>query len=210
MWEKRADKGAFIRSLHEFLFGLNIGLIWILERNLGSNSFWALRLQYKINAYLHLDAHSDVGAYAGSFSLALGIAVGIYLLLSVFARTVLATEILRSVAGIAALCALPGCWFYVLPVIRHPSIGMGKRFWLLAELGGAVSCVFLYLHRKWPIPSWGVVGLLVLHYSFWARMFFGLGVFLDPRYLVFPLAGLCSALAWGSYVDQTRRAAEIS
>jgi len=210
MLKTRPDHPGFIRPIHEFLFSLNLGLVWVLERSLGSNSFWVLRLQYRINSFLHLNSHSDIGAYAAALGLALGLAVGIFLLLRVFVNTFLATEILRSVAGIAALMSFPACWFYVVPVMKQSPISTGERVWLLAELGSAILCASLYFCRKWPLPTWVGVGLLVFHYGFWGCVFFGTGFVFDPRYFIFPLVGLCSSLAWGVYVGERSRRVETS
>jgi hypothetical protein len=68
-----------------------------------------MRLQYRINGYLHLHPHSNVGAFMAMFGLALGLALCIVLVLRLSSLTLVAKEFLRSFAGILSLIALPAC-----------------------------------------------------------------------------------------------------
>jgi hypothetical protein len=204
-----------LRYVHEFFFSLNIALAVIWEESLGP-FFLELRLQYRINNYLHLHPHSNVGADLATFGLAFALALCIFLFLRLFSWTPLAGPILRSIGGIASLVALPACWLYINYVSWHlrgialiPGTHGPALSWPLLELGAALACLLLYFSGKWPVPKWGSAALMVMHWSFWGWHFFRRGMFFYPG-LVFPLTGLCSSLAWGLYVSRQRAESRLT
>jgi hypothetical protein len=171
------------------------------------------RLSFWINSHLHLHPHSNVGPYTAFSALALALALCILLPLKLSSRAFGTKWVLRSAAGIASLLVLPACWLYTTHLFPVPS-GMGlpnpPRPLVLLELAGAIVCALLYLYAKWPLPGWGSVALLILHFGFWDWLFSGgLYFWLDPFRLVFPITGLCSVLAWGLYVAQLAKSRQL-
>ena len=202
----RATHTRYLRYVHEFLFSLNAGLVtrWLMAQANYAES--ELTIKGWINRRLHLHPHSDIGGNVAFLVLALGVALGTFLLLRVLSRTAWLNHFLRSVTGIVSLVALPASWLYRAHVYRPvPGLPNPPHILLFLELAAATSCIVLYLYAKWPLPGWGSVALLILHFSLWGWLFLGGPYFwFDPLHSVFPLAGSCSVLAWALYVSQGR------
>ncbi len=199
---------SYPRYVHEFLFSLNIALVAKLEGNQKPNKLFSLldshevTMQLKINAYLHLHPHHQVGANSAFFAIALSLALCIFLVLRISSSTYLSRQFLRTVAGFLSLLALPASWLYVAHLLGSFSLLPNPPYaLLLLELLSVTVCAALYLYSKWPLPAWGTIALLLLHYSFWNWLVSGGPLFWrDPFRLIFPMAGFCSSLAWGYYV----------
>lgn len=192
---------------HEFLFSLNLGLVARLVMAYANYYHTEATLKLWFNRKLGLHPHSDVGGNAAFLLLALEITLSILLLLRVFSRTSAIRAFLQYVAGIVSALALPFSWLYgahlyePLPGAPNPPHAL-----LLLELAAVTVCAVLYLLSMWPLPGWGGVLLLLLHYGFWGWLFLGGPYFwLDPFKLLFPLTGLCSSLVWGQYVSAQRQ-----
>jgi len=194
------------RIVHEALFSINYGLLirWVMAQA----NYVASELAIKawINNLLHLHPHSAVGGNLAFLLLALGVALGIFLLLRVLSSTTLSSEFLRSVAGILSLIGLPAAWFYRAHLYRLTVIVSGPtRVLLWLELLITTICVVLFLYGKWFFPGWASVVPLVFHFSLWGWLLLGTPYFwLAPFQSLFPLAGFCSALAWFLYAASPR------
>jgi len=199
----------YLGSIHEVLFSLNIAFAFILKQSLTSPFFLELRLQYRINGYLNLPAHNNTGGYLATAALAVGLALCIFLGLQflLYVNASLTTGFLRF-GGVVSLVALPACWFYVLPAIRRPPIGIESLALPVAEVVIAVALAVLYLSAKWWIPDSVGVVFLVLHNWFWGRQFFERGSIYFP-WLIFPLVGFLSSLVWAMYVASGQRVAAL-
>ncbi len=204
----RADTA--LRYVHEGFFSANVAIIFMLQEGLTSRFPLLTQLKYKFNDYLHLHAHNNLGYWIGFFGLAFGLALCIFLLLALSSRTSFTKEFLRSVAGIVSLVAMPVCWYYVkrgtrelLPANFDPGL------WSLLEVVVAVACALLYLYGRWPLPGWGSATMLILHHGFWSWLFFARPLLYRPIFLVFPIAGFCSTLAWGLYVSRQNSPREV-
>jgi hypothetical protein len=181
---------SYPRYVREFLFSLNIALVAKLEGNQKPNKLFSLldshevTMQLKINAYLHLHPHHQVGANSAFFAIALSLALCIFLVLRISSSTYLSRQ------------------FYVAHLLGSFSLLPNPPYaLLLLELLSVTVCAALYLYSKWPLPAWGTIALLLLHYSFWNWLVSGGPLFWrDPFRLIFPMAGFCSSLAWGYYV----------
>ena len=191
----------------EFFVSLNIALAVIWEKSTLSPFSLEMHLQYRINGYLHLHPHSNVGGFMVMFGLALGLALCIVLVLRLLSGTLVVKEFLRSFAGIISLIAMPASWLYVnyalehLPIPAAPGIQELSLYWPLFESAVAVVCAMLFLYGKWPIPPWGSIVLLGLHWCFWGWRLFGPFFWARPPFLIFPIVGFCSSLIWGLYVS---------
>jgi hypothetical protein len=195
------------RYLHEFLFSLNAALVFRLTSARTSFSNLESRLKWQINDVLHLGAHSNVGGYTAFFALALGLALGIFVVLRLCSRTLLARELLRSVAGIVSLLALPVSWLYATHLFPVPRTLPNPRDpWIFLELVATMACAVFYLFARWPLPGWTGVLLLALHFGFWTWLSLGGPYFWRAAAdLIFPTVGFFSCLAWGSYVSDQKR-----
>jgi hypothetical protein len=200
----------YLRLAHESLFALNIALVAQLEGNQKPNKLFSLleygelELRLKINGYFHLHPHSDVGANVAFLAYSLGLALLIFLLLRISSRTFAAQQFLR-LAGIVSVLALPVSWLYLARQLGWLTIFSSPlRYLLVVELLVAAVSALLYLYIRWPLPAWGSVGLLLLHFGFWEAVCFGPYFWLGPVQSVVTLAGLCSSLAWGIYVSRER------
>lgn len=211
--EKHEAGGAnSLRYAYEFLLSLNIGLATIWLKSVLSPFFLQVGLKYRMNAYLHLHPHNDIGGFIAFFLLATGLALCIFLLLRVFSRTFLAGEIVPSGAGMVSLVALPASWLYVNYALRHlpipvaPDVYQPSLFWPLLESAAALVCSMLFLYGKWPISRSGSIIILALHWGFWGWRFFGPFFWSRPPMLAFSVVGFCSTLTWGLYVSHERAA----
>lgn len=190
---------------NEFLFSLNIALLVRLVNARTSFSNLESRLQWRINRTFGLNLHSYVGAYAAFFVLAIVLAVCIFAFLRLCSASLLGAKVLRSVAGIISVAALPICWLYLTRLYSPPVLPNPPHVMLLMELGGAIVCTALYLLVKWPLPVWSSVLLLILHFGFWGWLFVGGPYFWRaPEQLVFPVVSLCACIAWATYMAQQR------
>ncbi len=203
MEKSRMPRKDYLRIAHEFLFSLNLGLVVRLAMAYANYYHTEGTLKFWLNRQLHLDPHSDVGGNAAFLLLALEITLSIFLLLRIFSQISLIRMFLLYAAGIVSAVALPFSWLYGAhlyeppPGLPNPPHGL-----LFLELVAVTVCAILYLLAKWPLPGWGGILLLILHYGFWGWLFLGGPYFwLGPFKLLFPLAGLCSAVAWALYVS---------
>jgi hypothetical protein len=124
--------------------------------------------------------------------------------LRLFSNTFWARELLRSVAGMFSLLALPIHWFYVAHLYYQVTdLPNPPHAWLFLELAVVLVCAVFYLFARWPIPAWGSVALIALHHGLWGWLFLGGPYFwLAPFQTLVPLVSLCSSLAWSLYVQQ--------
>jgi hypothetical protein len=196
-----------LRYLHEFLFSLNIVFVGRLVRANSSSFPLETKLRFRINAYLHLDHHNNVGGYTALFAITLLLALCIFAVLRIFSKTLLVKEILLSVAGGVSLLALPTYCLYQTHLYGSPPGAPNPpHVLLLSELFAAMVYATLYLYTRRHIPAWESVSLLVLHFSLWGWLFLGIPYFWRaPLLSIFPLTGLCSCLVWGLYVSSQRR-----
>jgi hypothetical protein len=202
MDENRPRRSNRVRLTHEALFSLNVGLAvrWAMaQANYSANE---IRIKEWVNSYLHLNPHSNVGDNTALFVLSLEIALCIFVVMRIFSLGSWVDRLLLGSSGILSLVALPIAWLYSsrrwwsYPDLPHPPHAL-----LLAELAAAVICATQHQYAKWPLPRWGSIALVTLHFAFWAWIFLGGPLFWrEPFYSIFPLAGLCSSLAWGFYV----------
>jgi hypothetical protein len=202
MRSNHASTKSFIRYAYEFLFALNIGLVvrWVMAQ---ANYFESeLKIQVWLSAHLHLHPHSQLAGHIAFVLLALEIALAAFVLLEIASYISSPHALPLSIAGIASLIALPLGWVYAAR-LREPPPGLPtlSNIWLNVELIGTILCAILYILKKWPLPKWAGILLIVLHFALWAWLFPVGAFWLDPFQSVFPLVGLCSSLAWALYLS---------
>jgi hypothetical protein len=176
-----------LRQLHEVLFSLNLSfaimygliaytyagvaptqpaLIFLLpgKHLIVDTSIW-------LNKFLNLDALSSVGREAVWVALVLATATLIFLAIQLLAWNSLTVPVLRLAGGAAALVAFPAFWLYAFRAAWAGDPAL-YSFWRSAEwsvfaIEIPAVCAFFVLSRRWSLPMWCQVLVLVIHCFFW-------------------------------------------
>ena len=187
------------RFTHDFLFSVNLALVATLEGNQKPNRFFSLldsgqeSLQYRLNALLRLHPHSQMGAYSAFLFVALAIALAIFLALRVCSMISLIEKLLRAIAAVISLLALPLAWLFVSYMTERLPQPLSQHHIAFMELA-AVTALVVYIGRKPEAPRWPAVFLLILYFSFWYVFISGGPYFWrDPFKLIFSIAGLSAS-----------------
>lgn len=215
MQKNQSTHTNYLRYAYELLFSLNVALVGRLaeiEYPLWGFRYWGIleyRLEFAIERHIYNYSHpnsrfvpKDVEGHSAFLFLTLGAALCIFLLLRLFSHTRLAKELLRSVAGIVSLLALPAYWLYVRHLYpNRPDLPNPPRAWLFLELAVAIAAALSYMRGKWRLPDWTGAALVILHHVFWGWLFLG-GLYFwhAPFESLFPAVSLCASLAWALYV----------
>ncbi len=206
MSKKNQPTTGNVRYLWEALFSLYLGYLVIVVVTAESSTVDSAftRLDFHINAFLHIRQTDFVIPYWALWVPAVAVALLIWLVLRVSARTRFTQGLLRSVAGIIIIVAPLTCCIY--GALRFPDGMRWPRGWLQAlspvEMAAAVICALRFLSGRWKRPFWVAVLLLAAHYRFW----FYFGVFGHPfNYLYLPAnfsvpLNFCAAVTWVAYV----------
>ena len=187
------------------MFSLNIasaiiaGLFLNGPRSVVSALF---RMEISIQAFLHLRQTDLHLGYLAFFLPATALTLCIWISLRLYSHTRLTQELLRTVAGFASLAAPAVCW------LCEAYIGRRRYGWnpLQAiqtyELAVVLVFLTLYLAKKWPIPWWGSILIISLHFAFWFWQFgpYSLLLHYGGPLVLEPIIGLSSTLAWVLYI----------
>ena len=146
------------RRVHEFFFSLNLGftLTAFLIYGPGARFNWQSGSQFVSIHWLFPPAATVV----------------LWLLLRIFQNASRAASILRSTAGMLAIGATP-FWFLTYYAVDW------RRPWTTFHYAGfyeavvALCCTGLYLKRRWPLPGWAGLLMLLAHHGFWLWQFQG-------------------------------------
>jgi|GEM_PF-6319332 hypothetical protein len=189
---------AVLGHLRDLLFCINIGLLTIVERANATRFGSLIQVQYAVNDFFHLQPHSSVGGYGAVLIFTAGLAAVIFVLLQVLVRLAPSDAALEWITGIGALAAAPVIWLYL--VLRFGYGDFDVAFgWPAVELVVTLTCLVLYLTRKWPIPRSASILLITLHWALWSWIYNR--HFMTPG-LFFALVGFCSSLAWAAHLVQ--------
>jgi hypothetical protein len=184
------------RYFHEIFFSLNVAFasMTVVLASFPHLTYIFSRMESSINLLSGIRQTDYIRGYFAIFIPSLILALAIWAVLRLSWRTRPMTEILRSVAGVVALFALPAFWFYTFQYYGWP-FGWpyrGAPF----ELGLALVCTLLFISGKWSIRWWLAVLLLAGHYTFfWVRIG---GNYSMPNYAgpIAPILSFASAAAW--------------
>jgi hypothetical protein len=193
-----------IRYVHEVLFSLNLALaslaIIFLYR-LQPLVHLLFNWEVDIRAFLRLRPTDFHEGYWAIFMPGVLVALFIWGVLRLSSHTRATHEVLRSVAGITAFVS-PGtfwlCGTYIASSKNGWSALKSAQFY---ELILAAVCVLLYLSNAWPIPKWGDVVMILLHYTFWFWQFGPFTFFMGYGGPLAPAIALGSTVAWAVYVS---------
>jgi hypothetical protein len=228
MTRRNYTEEGYLRYLHETLFCANLAFafalasILILTRNSilqigkGNSADGFRQVLTRINLVFHLNSLDPLGTDV----LLVGLTALFFALLLILVRLVVKTHaadfILDSVAGVAAIAAVPVAWFSY--EARTGAYFAGDlRLWYVPVLELAILASAIYLTRKQPILT--RLLLLVGHYGVWAWILWH-GPW-DPFFWpqsTMPLAsglpiylsalGPCSGLVWAIYANYRRSVAK--
>jgi len=194
-----------VRYIHEILLSANLALLGITVIFAFAPNVMApfLRIDASINRSFGIRQTDFVrGYFAIIISTAL-LALLIWGLLRLSSRTWLTNVILRSASGIAVLLAIPALWFWANQQHGWP-YGWPYRG-VPVELALVLLYLVWFLSGKRSIPGWYGLLLLVVHYAFWFWIYGSayLATYIGPAGTIL---GFGSMVAWGIYVNETRRA----
>lgn len=203
-----------IQYLHEAALSVNlafalVAFAFLLDPRPVTSALF--RMDRAIYRHLHLlppgvrvmkDTYT--GGYFAFFIPAIALAVCSWLLLRTLSRTGLIRELLRSVAGIAAL-AMPPTWWLFDAYAAERRYGWtplaASQFY---EVLLVLALATLYLFRNRPNSEWAVITVVVLHYGFWFWQSGPHPFFMGYGGPVAPATGLCAGLAWVLYLRHLR------
>lgn len=218
---------ATVQSAHEAAFSLNLSMLVVA-------AFYVLYpyvpvferieqylegMDIAISRHLHLlsgstgrllqaaRAQKDIltGGYFSFFIPVMVLAFCFWFLLRLGRKTRIAREILRSVAGVLALCGAPLWWLWVSYLAGH--------WWWWSALVKiqlyeiiAVCCLVAYFYAKRPTPTRDSALFLLVHYAFWLWQFrFFLRALMrgwGGSVALLPVIGLFAGLTWIVYASQ--------
>jgi hypothetical protein len=211
----RAQQKNRVQVLHKFLFPLNLGFAFsfalftfvttwhspayapeFIQKLLTSFGRFLLRI-----APLEVSIPADVRRRSifiwefGFVCIMISVALIVLAFRRMLERTRIAQFILDPVAGITALLAVPGLWFYMIEITR-PEPELRETFWstygilLPVEIGIGAILVFLVGKRLF----WCGTGIFVAHCLLWGWVISRLSapptmtaIILAP---IFPLSGI--------------------
>lgn len=195
-----------LRYLHEVFFAMNTSCVLLaFLAEVAHSLMWRFSsMEVWIKRQLYIGQTDFIRGYIAWYVPATVGALCLWGLLRVARRTKLSSKLLFWVAGFVALLAAPAYWLYVAQRL-HWWGWYGWSAWPYGlspfEAVLCTVCAVLFVRGRWPIPLWATAALIALHNLFWYRQ----GVAFGPYWLVAPLLGFCSAVAWTYYVSDLRR-----
>lgn len=183
-----ASQNSSLLVLHEALFSLNIASALISALILARVFEPFVRFAGFLNELMGRKHMNAAGGYAAFLLSVAALAALLVLSWRLLRRTPVIRPILFFAAGLFAVGSSPACWFYLVRLQGVYGVN-------LIEAGLAMVCVVLYLSRKWPIPPFVTMCLLVIHYAFWGLRFWEHTH--NPAVLLVPISGFLSCLLWG-------------
>ena len=199
---RRSRETSLVRYFHEALFAFNVALFSMTVAFEKSPELAApfSRMESSLNVLLGIRQTDYIRGYFALLVPSLILGSVLWAVLRFFGQARLSQEILRSVAGLVALFALPAFWIYAFQRYGWP-FGWpyrGAPFELIAAFIGAL----LLMTRRQQFPPWIALLFLSGHYIFlW--LFIG-GNAAMPNYAgpIAPVLSFCSAVLWTVYIAQ--------
>jgi hypothetical protein len=208
------------RILHEGLFSLNIGFavayaLYTYIDSTQGNALGQWVVSHLIEPF-HVNENGLAGAKLELVVPMAGVALILFLMLLLLRLgvPVLSRVILDPIACLAALAAAPAFWIYAIIRVGpgllwfygYPAWPKESGFsFLVLEVSGIF--VLLYAARKYRMPLWCSLALLLAHYTLWSWYMWP--DILHRFYLISGFASAaivcpCSGVAWLLYVNAVR------
>lgn len=200
--ENSSHPSTALRYIHEILFSFTTSflavscLFMLVPMSLSPFS----RLESRIDSFLHISYTDLMPGYFEILVPSVFVALFIFIILRLSRTTLFTNEILRTISGVTLLLSPPLFWFCYFQALGWP-LGWPYRGTPF-ELVFVAICAVLYLNRKWPLPRWISVSLLLTHYVFW---YWTTPSHLNmPNYAgpIAPVLGFLASLVWGVYFAQ--------
>lgn len=197
---KRPREISSFQYLHEALFAFNVGFfaMTVAFANCAQLAAVFSRMESSLNMLLGIRQTDYIRGYFAISIPSLILGCLLWAALRFSGQTRFSEEILRSVAGLFALFAVPAFWIYQFQSYGWP-FGWpyrGAPF----ELAAAVLCAILLKRGRWRFPWWFAFPLLAGHYIFF-WLWVG-GNYAMPNYAgpIAPILSFCSGVAWACYI----------
>ncbi len=200
MVQRKRPEGRALRYFHEALFSFNVAFFTttiVLEHSAYLSGGFS-RMESSLNVLLGIRQTDYVRGYFTILIPSMILGSLLWAVLRLLQHTRMSHEILRSVAGLVALFAIPVFWIYAFQRYGWP-FGWpyrGAPFELLAVF----ICASLLLSRRWQFPMWSALLLLSGHYIFlWWLIGWNPAM---PNYSgpIAPILSFCSAVVWAVYI----------
>jgi hypothetical protein len=187
------NKTSSLRYCHEALFSLSIALAIVFAITVTTTQSFLLKWKIEVNVFFRLNPHHELGGYAVIAISTATVALCLFAVLRILAKSFLAKKILGPIAGVVSVTVAPVLIFYV-----------NRQYgWLFFE---AALCAAFVLGRYYitvRIPNWVGVCVLASHSLLWLWTF--TQQFFESVILVVPLAGLFSGIIWLFYISRLYR-----
>lgn len=161
------------RSVYEILFSVNVAfaaMVGLFGQGPEALTSWLYRLNSSMRNSFRLE-QTDLATNGFVFFIfALVLTLLMWALLRLSAGAWPTAKILPLVSGIAAIDAIPLVWSYG----HRPWVAHGwylPEVIQLVEAGLVVLCLYLFMRRRWQVPIWTCITILVIHFAFWFRAF---------------------------------------
>jgi hypothetical protein len=182
----------YLQVLQELLFSLNIAQAFTFALIHGGGVFVPfVRLAGYINRALERTYINAAGGYVAFCMFVGALTVVLVLALRIFRRTATIRAILIYAGGPLAIGLGPACWFWIT---HWQNIKSG---WYPLEVVISILCSVLYLGHRWPLPAFGAILLIAIHFGFWGLRFWSPQ---DSTELLIPTVGFLSCLVWAIHV----------
>jgi hypothetical protein len=157
-----------------------------------------IRGKLKINSFLHVHPHSDVGSTITMLALSVLGASLLWVGLRMLPENLSKGQIFCFVSASINLVAAPMTWVYVFHPPWFPLSGEQAGF-LPIEFATVVIFAALYVNRSWALPVWAILAAIGAHYGLWFWIFRERG---GPSMLTMLVTGLCASLLWTIFAQQ--------
>jgi len=190
-----------VRSVHEIFFSINVGIAIMAALLLyGPRSLLGIliQLEMRVHHLLGMRQSDFVEMHVALFLPALVLGVLVWGGLRSLSNS-LASDILRSFAGVLALAITPMWWLGERYAVDRQYGWNPFQALQVYEMIGIIIWVFSFSLGKWPRTFWVNLCIFLAHSGFWIWECGPYHVYIS-NWQVAPFVGLFSGLAWILYL----------